>query len=77
MEYLSDFQTALKWNVTVEQVRKGCVYGLVSGAVYKNGVWMIPERKKRPSNFLAFIGAEKLEKKKNKETEQTNSGVIQ
>lgn len=72
MEYLSDFQTALKWNVTVEQVRKGCVYGLVSGAVYKNGVWMIPEGKKRPSDFLAFIGAEKLEKKKNKETEQTN-----
>lgn len=66
MEYLSDFQTALKWDVTVEQVRKGCIYGLVNGAVYKNGVWMIPENKERPNNFLRFIdGAESLERKNN------------
>ena len=43
MSYLSARETAEKWGVSAMLVRRLCRQDRIPGAVYKEGVWRIPE----------------------------------
>ena len=43
MEYLSARETAEKWGVSMTMIRRYCTQGRIPGAVYRDGVWRIPE----------------------------------
>ena len=43
MQYLSTRETAEKWGVSMTLIKRLCNQGRIVGAVYKDGVWRIPE----------------------------------
>ena len=43
MEYLSTRETAEKWGVSMTMIRRYCTQGRIPGAVYRDGIWRIPE----------------------------------
>ena len=43
MQYLSTREMAKKWGVSMTLVKRLCNQGRIVGAVYKDGVWRIPE----------------------------------
>ncbi len=49
MEYLSARETAEKWGVSMTLIRRYCTQGRIPGAVYRDGVWRIPEDAIRPT----------------------------
>ena len=49
MEYLSARETAEKWGVSMPMIRRYCTQGRIPGAVYRDGVWRVPEDAIRPT----------------------------
>ena len=43
MQYLSTRETAEKWGVSMTLIKRLCNQGRIVGAVYKDGIWRIPE----------------------------------
>ena len=43
MQYLSTREMAEKWGVSMTLIKRLCNQGRITGAVYKDGVWRIPE----------------------------------
>ena len=43
MQYVSTREMAEKWGVSVTLVKRLCNQGRIPGAVFRNGVWLIPE----------------------------------
>ena len=43
MQYLSTREMAEKWGVSMTLIKRLCNQGRIVGAVYKDGVWRIPE----------------------------------
>ena len=61
MEYLSVRETAEKWGVSMTMIRRYCTQGRISGAVYRDGVWRIPEDAIRPTRTdLEYTSETKL-----------------
>ena len=52
MEYLSARETAAKWGVSMTLIRRYCTQGRIPGAVYRDGVWRIPEDAIRPTRTV-------------------------
>ena len=52
MEYLSARETAEKWGVSMTMIRRYCTQGRIPGAVYRDGVWRIPEDAIRPTRTV-------------------------
>ena len=52
MEYLSARGTAEKWGVSMTMIRRYCTQGRIPGAVYRDGVWRIPEDAIRPTRTV-------------------------
>ena len=52
MEYLSARETAEKWGVSMTMIRRYCTQGRIPGAVYRDGVWCIPEEAIRPTRTV-------------------------
>ena len=52
MEYLSARETAEKWGVSMTLIRRYCTQGRIPDAVYRDGVWRIPEDAIRPTRTV-------------------------
>ena len=52
MEYLSARETAEKWGVSMTMIRRYCTQGRIPSAVYRDGVWRIPEDAIRPTRTV-------------------------
>ena len=52
MEYLSARETAEKWGVSMTMIRRYCTQGRIPSAVYRDGVWRIPEEAIRPTRTV-------------------------
>ena len=52
MEYLSARETAEKWGVSMTMIRRYCTQGRIPGAVYRDGIWRIPEDAIRPTRTV-------------------------
>ena len=52
MEYLSARETAEKWGVSMTMIRRYCTQDRIPGAVYRDGVWHIPEDAIRPTRTV-------------------------
>ena len=48
MDYISAKMAAEKWGISPVLVRKHCRDHRVPGAVFREGVWLIPEEAERP-----------------------------
>ena len=58
MEYLSARETAEKWGVSMAMIRRYCTQGRIPGAVYRDGVWRIPEDAIRPTRTVLEYASE-------------------
>ena len=58
MFYLSARETAEKWGVNVSLVKRYCAQGRISGVVFKDHVWRIPEDAIRPSRTVSEYSLE-------------------
>ena len=47
-KFITVKEAANKWNISERSVRNYCALGRVDGAVFKDGVWRIPEDSKKP-----------------------------
>lgn len=47
-KFISIKEASIKWNISERSVRNYCAHGRVSGAVFNNGHWLIPEEAKKP-----------------------------
>ena len=52
MEYLSARETSEKWGVSMTLIRRYCTQDRIPGAVYRDGVWHIPEDAIRPTRTV-------------------------
>ena len=52
MEYLSAREIAEKWGVSMTMIRRYCTQGRIPGAVYRDGIWRIPEDAIRPTRTV-------------------------
>ena len=48
-EFITAKEAAKKWNISERSVRNYCALNRVSGAVFENGSWKIPEDAKKPA----------------------------
>ena len=53
MNYISVKETAAKWGISQAQVRKYCTQDRIPKAKCKDGVWLIPEKAKKPGKVTA------------------------
>ena len=53
MNYISVKETAAKWGISQAQVRKYCAQDRIPKAKCKDGVWLIPEKAKKPGKVTA------------------------
>ena len=53
MNYISVKETAAKWGISQAQVRKYCAQDRIPKAKCKDGVWLIPEKAKKPGKVSA------------------------
>ena len=53
MNYISVKETAAKWGISQAQVRKYCTQDRIPKAKCKDGVWLIPEKAKKPGKVSA------------------------
>ena len=53
MNYISVKETAAKWGISQAQVRKYCTQDRIQKAKCKDGVWLIPEKAKKPGKVTA------------------------
>ena len=53
MNYISVKETAAKWGISQAQVRKYCTQDRIPKAKCKDGVWLIPEKAKKPGKVCA------------------------
>lgn len=53
MNYLSARETAEKWGVSMTLIRRFCAQNRIPGAIYRDGVWRIPEDAVRPARTIS------------------------
>ena len=51
MNYITTKETSELWNVSDQMIRKYCREGRISGAIQKDGVWLVPEDAKKPERI--------------------------
>ena len=55
MNYISVKETAAKWGISQTQVRKYCTQERIPKAKYQDGIWLIPEKAKKPEKMTAPV----------------------
>ena len=51
MNYISVKETAAKWGISQTQVRKYCTQDRIPKAKCQDGIWLIPEKAKKPEKL--------------------------
>lgn len=60
MEYISVKQAADKWDTSVQIVRRFCRQDRISGAIQRNGAWLIPATARKPKRIEDIEEPEEL-----------------
>ena len=55
MNYISVKETAAKWGISQTQVRKYCTQDRIPKAKCQDGIWLIPEKAKKPEKMTAPV----------------------
>ena len=62
MDYMTTSEAAEKWNISRRRVTVLCSTGRIPGALQKGGVWLIPQKAKKPEDGrkVRYIGQKKM-----------------
>ena len=60
MEYISVKQAADKWDTSVQIVRRFCRQDRITGAIQRNGAWLIPATARKPKRIEDIEEPEEL-----------------
>ena len=60
MEYISVKQAADKWDTSVQIVRRFCRQDRITGAIQRNGAWLIPSNARKPKRIEDIEEPEEL-----------------